>query len=49
MDKRRYALSGTSDKEDRNRRWSEMNDRSSVRIATIGIKEVNLPAERKAT
>lgn len=49
MDKRREALSGTSNKVDRNRRWSEMNDRSSVLIDTIGIKEVKLPAERKAT
>lgn len=49
MDKRRQALSGTSNKEDRNRRWSEMNDGSSVLIDTIGIKEVKLPAERKAT
>lgn len=49
MDKRRWTLSGTSNKEDRNRTGAEMNDSSSVLIDTIGIKEVKLPAERKAT
>lgn len=49
MDKRREALSGASNKDDRNRTGAEMNDGSSVLIDTVGIKEVKLPAEWKAT